>query len=148
MVGEAHGVLGEGSVVIAVGVRSGSAEVLNVVVGNLVGVGAERGERKSSFHGLESEGIHFDFVEEVFAVLLAGKKIVDPGEERIAAEFEGMAEGLGKLGAMFARGAGKQVGTADAVHEVVDFDESVVGVGVGLAEVARKLGAEMTDDPR
>src|SRR5258708_31079574 len=71
--------------------RCGAAEILQVVVRHLMGVGAQRGELKSSLHGLKSEGIHFDWIEEIFAVLLAGEKIVDPSNESIAAELPGVA---------------------------------------------------------
>ena len=113
MIGGADGVLGEGGVVIAVGIGGICAEALQVVLRDLVGVGAERGERQSGFHGLEGEGIDFDDVEEIFAALLAGKIIIEPGDEGIAAELEGMAAGIeaesfGKLAAMFASGAGSR----------------------------------------
>src|SRR5579863_4228121 len=120
MIGDANGVLGEGGVVVAVGVGGGRAEVLQVVVGDGVGVGAERGERESGFLGLEGEGIDFDFVEEVFAALLAGKKIVDPGNQGVTAELERVAigieaEGFGKLAAVFTGGAGEKIGASDAI---------------------------------
>src|SRR5271166_7187234 len=106
MIGDADGVLSEGGVVVAVGIRGGWAEVLKVVFRNAVSVGAERSEWESGFPRLEREWINLDGVENIFAVLLAGKKIVDPGDEAVAAELEGMtagvkAEGFGKLGAVF-----------------------------------------------
>ena len=153
MIGDADGVLREGGVVVAVGIGGIGAEVLQIVVRDGVGVGAERGEREPGFHGFEGEGIHFDGIEEIFAALLAGEIIVEPGDEGVAAELEGMAAGIeaesfGKLGAVFARGAGEQVGASDAVDDVGDLDERVVGVGVGLAQVAGELGAEMADETR
>ena len=150
MIGDADGVLGEGGVVVAVGVGAGWAEVLEIVVRDLVGIGAEGSEWESGFLRLEGEGIDLDFVEEIFAALLTGKIVVNPGDEGVAAEFEGVAagieaEGFGQLGAVFAGGAGEQIGASDAVDDVGDFDEGVAGVGVGLAKVAGKLGAEMAD---
>ncbi len=67
-------------------------------------------------------------IEEIFAALLAGEEIVDPCDQGIAAELEGMAAGIeaesfGKLGAVFARGAGELVGASDAVDDVGDFDQ-------------------------
>ena len=63
------------------------------------------------------------------------KEVVDPGEKRVAAEFEGMtagieAESLGEMEAVLASGAGKQVRASDSVHDRGDFGESVGGVGV------------------
>ena len=153
VIGDADGVLGEGGVVVAVGTGGIGAEALEIVVGDGVGVGAERGEWEPGFHGFKSERIHFDGIEDIFAALLAGEIIVKPGEEGIAAELEGMAAGIetqsfGKLGAVFASGAGEQVGAADAVDDVGDLDEGVGGVGEGLAEVAGELGAEVADETR
>ena len=42
MVGDANGVLGEGRVVVAVGMRGGAAEILQIVVWDFVSVGAAR----------------------------------------------------------------------------------------------------------
>jgi len=153
MVGDANGVLGEGGVVVAVGVGGGRAEVLQVIVRDGVGVGAERSERESGFHGFESKGIDLDDIEETFAALLAGEEVVDPGDEGVAAEFEGMAagvesEGFGKLGAVFASGAGELIGASGAIDDVGNLDGRVVGVGVGLAEITGELGAEMADEAR
>ena len=85
--------------------------------------------------------------------MLAGKEIVDPGDEGVAAELEGVAagieaEGFGKLGTVFARGAGEQIGASNAVDDVGDFDESVAGVGIGLAKIAGELRAQMADEAR
>ena len=153
MIGNANCVLGKGGVVIAVGIRGGRTEVLHIVLRVGVGVGTKGRERKSGFLRLESEGIHFDLVEEVFAALLAGEEIVNPGDEGVAAEFEGVAAGIeaesfGKLGAVFASGAGEQVRAANAVDNVGNLDKRVTGVGIGLAKIPRELGAEMADEPR
>ena len=118
-----------------------------------VSVGAQRGERQSGFLRFEGEGIDFDDVEKIFAALLAGKEIVDPGEKGVAAELERVAagieaEGFGKLGAVLASGAGKKIGASDAVDDVGNFDQRVAGVGVGLAQIARELGAQMADEAR
>jgi len=91
---------------------------LQIVMRNGVGVGAEGRERKSGFLGFEGEGIDLDDIENIFAALLAGKKIVDPGDKGIATELEGMAaaieaEGFGELGAVFASGTGELIGRGD-----------------------------------
>ena len=150
MIGDADGVLGEGGVVVAVGVGGICAEVLQVVFRHGVGVGAERGEWEPGFHGREGEGIDFDGIEDIFTALLAGEEIVDPGDEEVASELERIttrieAEGFGKLGAVLASGPGEQVGASYAVDDIGNFDEGVVGVGVGLAEVAGELSAQMAD---
>src|ERR1700730_13970434 len=136
MIGYADGVLREGGIVVAVGIGKSRPEVLQVIVRNRVGVGAEGSERKSGLLRLEGERIHLDDVEKIFAILLAGIVIVNPGDERVAPELEGVAAGieaesLGKLAAVFARGPGEQVGAPDTVENVGDFDERVAGVGVG-----------------
>ncbi len=69
-----------------------------------------------------------------------------PNLKRMVTGIE--AEGFGKLGAVFASGAGEQVGASDAVDDIGDFDERVVGVGVGLAKIAGELGAQMADESR
>src|SRR5258708_39159098 len=91
MIGDANGVLGEGGVVVGIRMRCGTAKILQIVMRDFVGVGAKRAERKSGFHWSESEGIDIDGIKEIFAALLAGKEVVDPGEKRVAAEFEGVA---------------------------------------------------------
>ena len=151
--GGADRILGEGGVVVAVGVGGICAEVLQVVFRHGVGVGAERGEWEPGFHGREGEGIDFDGIEDVFAALLAGEIVVEPGDEGIAAEFERVvagieAESFGELAAMFASGAREQIGATDAVDDVGDFDQRVGGIGVGLLQVTGELGAEMADEAR
>ena len=74
MVGDADRVLGEGSIVVAVGIGRICAEVLQIVVRDFVSVGAERSEWESGLHRFEGEGIDLDGIEQVFAALLAGKK--------------------------------------------------------------------------
>ena len=69
---------------------------------------------------------------------------MSPPNERMVTGIE--AEGFSKLGAVFARGAGEQVGASDAVDDIRDFDQSVAGVGVGLAKIAGELGAQMADE--
>src|SRR5208282_3564075 len=153
MISDANGVLREGGVVIAVGIGGGWAEALQIVFRDGVSVGAEGSEWESGFHGFEREGIDLDDVEEIFATLLTGIVIVDPGDQGVAAELEGVAAGIeakgfGELGAVFASGAGELVGAANAVDDVGDFDQGVGGVGVGLAQIAGELGAEMADEAR
>ena len=147
VVGDANRVLGEGGVIIGIGMRGGLAEILDVVLRHGVGVGAQRRERQSGFHGREGEGVHFDGIEKIFAALLAGKEVVDPGEQGIAAELEGVAPGIeaesfGEMEAMLAGGAGKNVGAANGVNDGRNLDQRVGGVGVGLLQVAGELGAE------
>ena len=153
MIGDANGVLGEGGVVVGVGMGGGLAEILQIVFRHFVGIGAERGERESAFLGCEGEGIHFDGIEKIFAALLAGEEIVDPGEEGVSAELESVAagveaEGLGEVQAMFAGGAGENVGAADGIDDGGNFDEGVGGVGERLLQVAGELGSQVADEAR
>src|SRR5260370_20320145 len=115
-----------------------------------MGVGAERRKRESGFHRREGEWIDFDGVEEIFAALLAGEKVVDPGEKRVAAELEGVsaaieAESFSEMEAVLAGGARQDVGAADGVHDGGDLHQGVGGVGVGLVQVAGELSAQMAD---
>src|SRR5580700_3160956 len=133
MIGDADCVLGESGIVVAVGIGGGWAEALKIVFRNGVGVGAERSERESGFHGFEGERIDFDDVEEIFAALLAGEVVVDPCDEGVATELEGMAAGIeaqrfGKLGAVFAGSAGELVGASDAIDNIGDFNQGVGSV--------------------
>src|ERR1700734_2146743 len=151
MIGDANCVLSESCIVVAIGIGGGWSEALKIVFRDVVRVGAKRREWKAGFHGCESEGIHFDGIEDIFAALLAREKVIDPGDEGVAAELEGMAagieaEGFGKLGAVFASGAGEQVGASDAVDNICNFDESVAGVGVGLAKIAGELSPQGADE--
>src|SRR5580700_808015 len=153
MIGGANRVLREGRVVVAVGIGGGRTETLQIVFRDRVSVSAERRERQTRFHGFEGEGVDLDYVEQIFAALLAGEVIVDPCDERVAAELERMAAGIeaesfGKLAAMFASGTRKLIGTSNAVDDVGNLDQRVGGIGIGLAQVARELGAEMADNPR
>src|SRR5271163_2786830 len=112
MIGGANGVLREGSVVVAVGIRGRRAETLQIIFRDGVGISAERSKRQPRFHGFECKRIDLDNVEQIFAALLAGEIVIDPRDERVAAELEGVAAGIeaesfGELAAMFARGAGK-----------------------------------------
>ena len=112
MIGDTNGVLRESSIVVAVGVGSGLAEILQIVVRDGVGISAKRSEWEPGFFRCKGEGVDFDFVEKIFAALLAGEEIVDPGDESVAAKLKGVAAGIetesfGKLGAVFAGGAGQ-----------------------------------------
>src|SRR5580698_9412715 len=122
MIGNANGVLRECGVVVAIGIGGRWSEVLQIIVGYAVSVSAQRHQRQPAFLRCKREGIHLDGVEDVFAVLLAGEIIVNPGNEGIASKFQGVAaaveaECFGKLGAVFAGGARKQIGTSNAVED-------------------------------
>src|SRR6202011_1943393 len=65
MVGDADGVLGEGGVFVGVGIRGGAAEILQIILWHFVGVGAERREWESCFHGRVSEGVDLDGIEKI-----------------------------------------------------------------------------------
>ena len=61
MIGDANRVLRESSVVVAVGIGRGRAEILQIILRNGVGIGAERSERKSGFLRRKGERIDFNF---------------------------------------------------------------------------------------
>ena len=153
MVGNTNRILNEGGVVVAVGIGCGWPEVLQVVVRHRMGVGPQRREREPGFLWFEGEGIHLNDIEEIFTTLLAGEKIVDPGDKSVAANLDGVAagieaEGFGKLGTVFASGSRELIGAPDAIDDVVNLDERVVGVCVGLAQIAGELGPQMADGTR
>src|SRR5580698_6574762 len=153
MVCGANGVLREGSVVVAVGIGRRRTETLQIIFRDGVSISAKRRERQPRFHGFEGERIDLNDVEQIFAALLTGEVVVDPRNQRVTAELERMAAGieaesLGKLAAVFARGARKLIGASDAVDDVGNLDQGVGGIGEGLAQVARELDAEMADNPR
>src|SRR5882724_206683 len=150
MVGNSDRVLGESGIFIGVGIRGGAAEVLQIVVRDFVSVGAQRRELEPRFHRLKRKRIYLERIEEIFAALLARKKIVDLGEQAITAELPGIArtvvtESFGQMQAVLARLPRQQVGAPNAVHDGWNLDQHVAGVGVGLLPVARELGAEMAD---
>ena len=67
------------------------AKILDVILGDVVGIGAKRGQQQSGFLRLEGEWIHFDEVEDVLSAGLGGEIVVDPGEQGVAAELPGIA---------------------------------------------------------
>src|ERR1700678_2683450 len=98
-------------------------QTLNVIVRNLVRVGAQRREFQTSFHRLETEGIAFDGIKKIFPSLLGGKKIVGPGAESIAPELPGVAmaveaHGFREMQAVLPRRPRQQVRSADAVDDI------------------------------
>ena len=104
-------------------------------------------------HRLEGEGIDLDRVEKVFADLLAGEEIVDPGKQAITAELPGIAaafqaHSLSQMQAMLAGLAREKVGASHAVEDVGNLYQNIAGIAVGLLAVAGELGAEMADPAR
>src|SRR5579863_1870603 len=102
------------------------AEVLNVVVRNLVSISAQRRELQPGFHRLKGERVDFDGIKKILSALLAREEIVNPGAQRIAAKLPGMAaaieaDGSRQMQAVFPSGAREQVGAADAIDDVRDF---------------------------
>src|SRR5579863_2603430 len=153
MIGKADGVLSEGGIVVGIGMGRGLAKILEIVMRDGVSVGTKGAEWKSGLLRFEGEGVHFNRIEKIFATLLAGEKVINPGEKRVAAKFQGMVagietEGLGEVETMLAGSAGEDVGTTNSVHDGWDFDESGGGVGVGLLQVTGELSAKMADETR
>lgn len=139
MIGHPDGVLRESSIVVAVGVRERGPETLQIVFRDRVRISTEWRERQSTFHRFEGKRIDLDNVEEILAALLTGKVIVDPCDERIAAELERVpagieAESFGKLAAALARGARKLIGASNAVDDV----RNLTSVSVVLVKDRRR----------
>jgi len=127
MIGHPDRILQECGIVVAVGMRNCIAKILNVIMRNLMRVGAQRRELKPSLHRLERKGIDFDGIKKIFPALLRREKIVSPGAKRISAEFPGVAaavetDGFCEMQAMLSRGPRQQVGPSDAVDDVRDLD--------------------------
>ncbi len=88
VIGDADGVLREGGIFVGIGVRCGASKVLQIIVGDFVGVGAQGCELHPGLEGHEGEGIDFDRIEKIFTALLAGKEIVDPGKQSVSAKLQ------------------------------------------------------------
>src|ERR1700758_3497372 len=94
MVGDANGVLCKGRIVVAIGTRDRAAETLQIIMRHFVGIGPQRSEFHSGFLRFEREGIDLERIKEVLTTLLAGKIIVEPGEQRIDAKLPRIAAGI------------------------------------------------------
>ena len=103
--------------------------------------------------GFKRERIHLDGIKKIFAALLAGKEIVNPREQPVAAELPGIARafqanGFRQVQAMLAGLARQQVRASHAVEDRRNLDQHVAGIAVRLLQVARKLSAEVADPAR
>lgn len=99
------------------------------------------------------KGLTLIRVEEVFAALLAGEEIVDPGEQSVTSELPGIAaafqaHSLSEVQAMLEGLAREKVGASHAVEDVGNLYQHVAGIAVGLLAIAGELGAEMADPAR
>ena len=73
----ANGVLRKGGVLIGVRMRGGAAEILEIVVRDLMRVGAKGAKLQSALPGFECERVDLDGIEKVFTTLLAGEEVID-----------------------------------------------------------------------
>ena len=72
----------------------GRAEVLHVITGHVVGVGAQRRQGLAVFHRRISKRIHLDIVEVIFAAEHGRKVVVNPGLNEIDAELPAHPAGV------------------------------------------------------
>ena len=112
MIAGADRVLKEQCELIAIGVRSSIAKILNVITRHLVRVGAQWRKRQSSYLRNKGERIHLDVVIDVFAAEKAGEIIIGAREAHVAAELDGVqvrreTQGVGDIQAMLASAPGK-----------------------------------------
>src|SRR5438132_12225513 len=108
MIVNANCVLRKSRVLVRVRMRDGGTEALKIIVWHLVRGSTQRRKFQAAFHRLEGEGIHFDWVENVLPAAQRWKVVVDPCEQRVAAEVAGVAaavqaNGCGGGGAMLTR---------------------------------------------
>ena len=94
-------------------------ETLQIIMRHLVRIGPQRREFQSGFHGLEGEWIYLDGIENVFSAAERRKEVVDPGQQRIAAELPGISfplhtERLFQMQAVLAGLPGKNRGASKA----------------------------------
>src|SRR5262249_44737988 len=150
MTSDSNCVLRKRGVFIRIWMRSRAAEVLQIIMRDLVRVGAKRRKLKPRFLWLKRERIHLDRVKEILPALLAGEEVIDPGQQRVAAEFPGIAapfkaERFRRMHAMLARLAGKNVRATHSIENAGDFGQHVAGVAVRLLNIPRKLRAHVID---
>jgi len=69
--------LRKGGVFIGVRVRCGAAEILEIVVRDLMRIGAKGGKLQSALPGFECERVDLEGIEKVFATLLVGEEVID-----------------------------------------------------------------------
>src|SRR5205823_8462377 len=91
MIVNANCVLRKSRVLVRVRMRDGGTEALKIIVWHLVRVSPQRRKFQAAFHRLKGERIHFDWVENVLPAEQRWKVVVDPCEQRVAAEFPGVA---------------------------------------------------------
>src|SRR5438552_2613345 len=83
------------------------AKALQIVMRHLVRIGAQRREFQAAFHGFEGERVHLYRIEDIFTTECRREEVVNPGEQRVAAEFPGVAlaietDGFSEMRAMLA----------------------------------------------
>src|SRR5678809_790815 len=103
---------------------------------DFVGIGAQRRELQSGLSWLECEWVNLDRIEEVFAALLAGEEVINPGEKPVSTKLPGVtrslhAESLCQVQPVLAGLAWKDVRAADPVEYGRDLYQHVAAVALG-----------------
>src|SRR5436309_13255777 len=119
MIVNANCVLRKSRVLVRVRMRDGGTEALKIIVWHLVRVSTQRRKFQSAFNRLKGERIHFDWVENVLPAEPRWKVVVDPCEQRVAAESPAVAlplqtNGFRKVAAVLARLARQDGGPTKA----------------------------------
>ena len=127
-------VLHEGRVLVGVRMRYRRAEILDVVTRHLVGVGAQGRQFQPIAHGFESPRIDRNRVVVILAAEHRREEVVNPGEQRVAAELPGVAalfetQRVGKMKTMFPRLPRKNSRATHAIEHVRDVRPDIGRVG-------------------
>src|SRR5437867_1484359 len=91
MIVNANCVLRKSGILVCVRMRDGRTEALKIIVWHLVRVSTQRRKFQAAFDRLKSKRVHFDWVENVLPAEQRWKVVVNPREQRVAAEFPGVA---------------------------------------------------------
>ena len=81
-------ILRKSRVIVAVRVRRRRPEILQIVMRDRVRISPQRRQRKSGLLRFKGKRIDFNNVKNIFAALLAGEKIIDPCDQRVAPKLE------------------------------------------------------------
>src|SRR5579872_2027788 len=107
MIGGADRILQKSGILVGVGMARLRTEILNVIFWNVVGIRTQWRQQQPPLLWFESEGVHFNGIENVFSARLRREIVIDPGEQGVAAKFPGVAlafqaDGVGNMQTMLA----------------------------------------------
>src|SRR5881409_3199845 len=119
-------------------------------MGHLVRVGAQRRELESRQLWFEGKRIDFDGIENVLTSEQRWEIVVNPGEQSIAAEFQGVAlalktESLGQMQAVLASPPRQDRRTAKTISYAVDFRERVIRIAGGTLQIVGELRTKVAE---